>query len=36
MTGVPPSPAKRSAISLPMPLAAPVIMATFSSKRDIF
>src|ERR1700730_15579022 len=35
MTGVPPSAAKRSAISLPMPLAAPVIMATFLAKRDI-
>src|SRR5271165_1549392 len=35
MTGVPPSAAKRMAISLPMPLAAPVIMATFPSKRDI-
>src|SRR5580704_8643182 len=35
MTGVPPSAAKRSAISLPMPLAAPVIMATFVAKRDI-
>src|ERR1700720_4977965 len=35
MTGVPPSAAKRSAISLPMPLAAPVTMATFVAKRDI-
>src|ERR1700730_91461 len=35
MTGVPPSAAKRSAISLPMPLAAPVTMATFLAKRDI-
>src|ERR1700736_3402728 len=35
MTGVPPSAAKRSAISLPMPLAAPVMMAIFVAKRDI-
>src|SRR5438132_301371 len=35
MTGVPPSAAKRSAISLPMPLAAPVMTATFLEKRDI-
>src|ERR1700720_603789 len=35
MTGVPPSAAKRSAISLPMPLAAPVMTATFLAKRDI-
>src|SRR5580704_1593605 len=34
-TGIPPSAAKRNAISLPMPLAAPVMMATFSEKRDI-
>src|SRR5580704_10132060 len=35
MTGTPPSAAKRSAISLPMPLAAPVMIATLSEKRDI-
>src|SRR5271167_808917 len=35
ITGMPPSAAKRSAISLPMPLAAPVMMPTFPSKRDI-
>src|SRR5437868_1939407 len=35
MTGVPPSAAKRRAISLPMPLAAPVMISTFPSKRDI-
>src|SRR6201997_2916913 len=35
MTGEPPSAAKRSAISLPMPLAAPVMIATLSEKRDI-
>src|SRR5271166_5875209 len=35
MTGAPPSAAKRSAISLPMPLAAPVMIATLSEKRDI-
>src|SRR5215831_12835282 len=35
ITGVPPSAAKRSAISLPMPLAAPVTIATLSEKRDI-
>ena len=33
ITGIPPSAAKRSAISLPMPLAAPVTIATFLSKR---
>src|SRR5215471_12206135 len=36
MTGTPPSAAKRTAISLPMPLAAPVTIATFLSKRDIY
>src|SRR5271166_5764834 len=35
ITGIPPSAAKRSAISLPMPVAAPVTSATFPSKRDI-
>src|SRR6516225_5029969 len=35
MTGTPPSAANRSAISLPMPLAAPVMIATLSEKRDI-
>src|SRR5271169_4099198 len=35
ITGVPPSAAKRNAISFPMPLAAPVMMATFLEKRDI-
>src|SRR6516162_5155727 len=35
MTGTPPSAAKRSAISLPMPLAAPVTIATLSEKRGI-
>src|ERR1700751_5412269 len=35
MTGTPPSAAKRSAISLPMPLAAPVMIATLSEKRGI-
>src|SRR5262245_33757443 len=35
MTGVPPESAKRSAIALPMPLAAPVMMAVFPSKRGI-
>src|SRR4029077_12669307 len=35
MTGTPPSAAKRTAISLPMPLAAPVMIATFSEKRGI-
>src|SRR6516162_538344 len=33
MTGTPPSAAKRRAISLPMPLAAPVTIATLSEKR---
>jgi len=32
---MPPAAAKRSGMSLPMPLAAPVMMATFPSKRDI-
>src|SRR3984893_8300910 len=35
MTGTPPSAAKRTAISLPMPLAAPGTIATFSEKRGI-
>ena len=35
ITGIAPSAAKRSAISLPMPLAAPVTMATLPSKRDM-
>src|SRR5262245_40780109 len=35
MTGTPPSAAKRRAISLPMPLAAPVTIATLPVKRDI-
>src|SRR5690349_9938640 len=35
ITGVPPSAAKRNAISLPMPLAAPVMIATFALKRDM-
>src|ERR1700736_3431845 len=35
MTGTPPSAAKRTAISLPMPLAAPVMIATLSEKRGI-
>src|ERR1700730_2737473 len=35
ITGTPPPAANRSAIALPMPLAAPVMMATFPSKRDI-
>jgi hypothetical protein len=35
MTDVAPSAAKRSAISLPMPLAAPVTIATLPSKRAI-
>src|SRR5271169_4865744 len=35
ITGMPPSAAKRSAISLPIPLAAPVMMPTFPSKWDI-
>lgn len=35
ITGVPPSAAKRSAISLPIPLAAPVMIATLPVKRDI-
>src|SRR5271165_6381825 len=35
ITGIPPSAAKRTSISLPMPLAAPVTRATFRSKRDI-
>src|SRR5262249_53686809 len=35
ITDVPPAPGKRSAISLPMPLAAPVMMAIFPSKRAI-
>src|SRR5262249_54957894 len=35
ITGMPPRAAKRKAISLPMPLAAPVTIATFPSKRDI-
>src|SRR6266404_1420019 len=35
MTGTPPSAAKRRAISLPIPLAAPVMIATFSEKRGI-
>src|SRR6516164_2800089 len=34
MTGTPPSAANRSAISLPMPLAAPVMIATLSEKQD--
>src|SRR6516165_529815 len=36
MTAVPPSAAKRSTISLPMPLAAPVTIATFPEKRGIW
>src|SRR6266850_642413 len=35
MTSTPPSAAKRRAISLPIPLAAPVMIATFSEKRGI-
>src|SRR5438552_976965 len=35
ITGIPPSAAKRRAISLPMPLAAPVMIATFPEKRGI-
>src|SRR5438874_3392999 len=35
ITGVPPSAANRNAISRPIPLAAPVMMATFRSKRDM-
>jgi len=35
MTGVPPSAARRSAISLPMPEAAPVTMAILPVKRDM-
>src|SRR5215813_11456083 len=35
MTGTPPSAAKRTAISLPMPLAAPVTIATLSEKWGI-
>src|ERR1700719_436644 len=35
ITGMPPSAANRSAISLPMPLAAPVTMATLPLKRAI-
>src|SRR4051812_15311299 len=35
ITGIPPSAARRIAICLPMPLAAPVTMATLPSKRDI-
>ena len=35
ITGMPPSAARRSAISLPMPLAAPVTMATLPVKRDM-
>src|SRR6516162_3151214 len=35
MTGTPPSAAKRNAISLPMPLAAPVMIATLPEKRVI-
>src|SRR5258707_4531554 len=35
ITVIPPSAAKRTAISLPMPLAAPVMIATFPEKRGI-
>src|SRR5438105_3705958 len=35
ITGIPPSAANRTAISLPMPLAAPVMIPTFPEKRGI-